>query len=119
MNNSKLLALSLCVFLFGITQTFSQQSIINVGDNDIKVQKHTIMEQFAPDLVVPLNQRLAMKNQRKEEIKRKLAILDTLDVSNRKRRRLLHDVKFSPFSNRFDKVITVNTVFEDAVENNK
>lgn len=119
MKTSKLMALSLGVFLFGITQIYSQQWLVKVSDIDHKVQKHTIMEQFAPDLVVPATQRLKMKNQRVAETKRQLAILDTLDISGRKKRKLLRDLKYSPFSERLDKSILVNTEFVDAVENNK
>jgi len=116
MKNSKLLVCSFWFLIFGITQISAQQSNTSLDKSNDKVQRHTIMEQFAPDLVVPLNERLAMKELRENEIKRKIAILDTLNISSRKRKKLLRDVKFSPFSDRVEKAIIANSTFEDDVD---
>jgi len=119
MKNSIVLVLIFSVFFCGIAQMSAQNNSDTRSMSDAKVKKYTVMEQFAPDLVVPANQRLAMKNQRKQDVKRKLAILDTLDISERKKRRLLRDLKNSPFSQRLDKATMVKTEFEDTTDNNK
>lgn len=118
MKNSKFLFCSICIFLYGTTQILAQEPSTTLVDNNIKVQKYTVMEQFEPDLVVPANQRIVMKNQRAADIQRKRAILDTLDISDRKKRRLLRDLKNSPFSTRLHKATLVDTEFQDETENN-
>lgn len=118
MKNSNFLFVGLCIFFYNTTQLLAQQQSTAVDKKNIVVQKYTMMEQFAPDLVVPANQRIVMKNQRAADIKRKRAILDTLNISNRKKRRLLRDLKNSPFSERLQKAIIVDTEFQDATENN-
>lgn len=104
--------------MMGAMQISAQEPTIKVDNIATKIQKYTMMEQFAPDLVVSANQRLAMKNQRIADTQRKLAILDTLDISDRKKRRLLRDLKNSPFSERLEKAIIVHTEFQDETENN-
>ena len=118
MKNSKILFFSLGMLFYGTTQILAQEPSLEVDKRDVKVQKHTMMEQFEPDLVVSANQRMAMKNQRAADINHKRAILDTLHISDRKKRRLLRDLKNSPFSERLDKAFIVNTEFQDATENN-
>lgn len=117
MKKSKFLFLFICVFSYGTTQILAQELSVVIDKSE--VQKHTMMEQFAPDLVVPLNQRLAMKNELVAAIKRKRAILDTLDISNRKKRRLFRDLNYCPFSNRLEKATLANSKFQDVLDNTK
>lgn len=117
MKTLKISIFCLSVFLMSVTQITAQKSSDASGDKDLKVERLTLMEQFAPDLVDPLDERVAKKDEREKEIDRKIAILDTLDISDRRKKKLLRDVKFSPFSDRVDKAIIVNTTFEDDVDN--
>ncbi|WP_123803509.1 hypothetical protein [Maribacter sp. 4G9] len=95
--------------LFGIL-------IVSAQDKDtlsILIQKHTILDQFEPDLVKPVSERFELKQQRIAHQNHTRRILDTLDISNRKRRRLLKELKRSPFSEHIDKIIMAETHFED------
>ena len=84
------------------------------------VQKHTIMDRFEPDLVKPVSERLELKQQRIAHQTKTRQILDTLDISDRKKRRLLKELKRSPFSEHLDKIIMAETHFEDsAIKNDK
>jgi len=51
--------------------------------------------------------------ERMAEIRRKRAILDTLDISERKRRRLLKDLYKNQISERLSKALLADTEFED------
>lgn len=80
----------------------------------ITVQKYTVMDKFAPELVPTASERLALKEDRiAHQIHTKM-ILDTLDISKRKRRRLLRELKRNPFSDQLDKIIMAETHFEDS-----
>ena len=79
---------------------------------DVSVQRHTIMERFEPDLMVPLQDRIALKKERIANAERTRNLLDTLDISERKRQKLLKDLKESPYSNRLSRTIA-DSKFED------
>lgn len=91
----------------------SAQEQKEMPKKDISVQRHTIMERFEPDLMVPLQERIALKKQRVADAQRTRALLDTLDISERKREKLLNDLEKTPFSNRLTKTIA-DSKFEDA-----
>ncbi|MGI9552772.1 MAG: hypothetical protein ACR2MT_16325 [Aurantibacter sp.] len=65
-----------------------------------------LMYKFEPDFLTTVEQR-------KAEIKRTRAILDTLDISERKRKRLLRDLYKNGISDRLSKALLVETKFED------
>ncbi len=71
----------------------------------LKVKKRTIMERYEPGLVLSPEERLQLKRARLATIKKRRSIIDTLDISDRKRRRLLKELYRSPLSNRWDKVV--------------
>ncbi len=85
--------------------------------NDIRVKQKTLMEKFEPDMVISVEDRTQMKQARLAEIERGKQIIDTLDVSERKKRKLLGDLYWSPYSSRLQKNITeskmVDTKFEE------
>ena len=80
--------------------------------NTTLIQKHTIMERFEPGYVVSAQERADMKRKRIANEGYTLSVLDTMKISNRKRKQLLRDLKFSPFSDRLSKFI-VDTRFDD------
>lgn len=75
------------------------------------------MDQFAPELVPSASERLALKKDRIAHQENTKMILDTLDISNRKRRRLLRELKRNPFSEHLHKIIMAETHFEDSAIN--
>ena len=119
----------LCVLFMGTSEVFAQQEvtkpktkkatkIMKVDKSNLKVQRHTVMERFEPEMVVSANQRLEKKQQRAEDTERKIDILDTLDISERRKRKLLLDLKYTPYSNRLNKAVLVDTEFEDDTSGN-
>ncbi len=70
------------------------------------------MEQYDPDMVISVEERIRLKEERYYELLRRKSIIDTLDISKHKKRKLLRDLYRSPFSNRLSKAI-VETNFEE------
>lgn len=79
----------------------------------IKITKYTVMSKFEPDYVAPADERVNQKKQRIVEAYRQKSILDTLSISDRKRKKLIRDLSDSPFSERLSKALIVETEFED------
>lgn len=130
MKTSRILTFSLCAFLIGTASVLGQQTTsepatvkksatLKIDKNKIKVQRHTVMERFEPDFAATADIRMEKKQKRLADTKRKLHILDTLDISDRRRRKLLLDLKYSPYSNRLNKAILVDTDFEEDASENK
>lgn len=87
-------------------------------NKDFEVQKHTIMEQFEPGYVMPVSEREEMKRKRIANAEYALRVLDTVQISDRKRKLLLRDLQYNPFSDRLNKFI-VESKFEDDDLNNE
>ena len=68
-----------------------------------------MMYRFEPDYLTSLEQR-------KVKIEQTRAILDTLDISDRKRRRLLKELYKNGISERLSKALYTETKFEDEAE---
>ena len=96
----------LCLFfVLGCWQIKAQQNSSGNEKKEIRVKKHTVLSQYEPELVVPAEERLQLKTDRLNTIKERRAIIDTLSLSDRKRRRLLKELYRSPFSYHWDKLI--------------
>jgi len=80
-----------------------------------KIEKRTLLEQYAPDLVLSAEERLKLKKARYKDYLLKKGILDTLQISAAKRKRLLKDLRYKPFSTELSKTLA-DANFED--ENN-
>jgi len=118
MKKTTLWAKSLAVFVGGIFMATGQSTDKKpVADKkQVKVQKRTIMDQFEPNYVKPVEERIALKEKRIATQQQAKKILDTLDISERKRRRLMRELRRSPFSERVQKTILAETEFEDEIE---
>lgn len=79
----------------------------------LKVTKYTVMEKFEPNFVTSPKERIRLKRARIALVKKQRSIIDTLDVSERKRRRLLRDLYNNPFSDRLSRNVIVETEFSD------
>ena len=112
MKNNGILALSLLLFVAG--------SYLMVGQStdkiEIKVQKRTLVGLFEPDYVIPVEERIALKESRIAHQRTTKRILDTLDISDAKRRKLMRELRRSPFSERIAKTILAETEFQDEIE---
>lgn len=101
------------ILLFGGMSLVVAQSSTK---KEIKIQKRTLVGQFEPDLVKPVEERAALKEKRITHQRTTKRILDTLDISDRKRRRLMRELRKSPFSERIAKTILAETEFEDEIK---
>lgn len=70
-----------------------------------RVKKHTLMARFEPGYVPPAEERLELKLDRKETVEFKAALIDTLSIPERKKRRLRKELYNTPFTDEWDKVI--------------
>ncbi len=96
---------ALLVFWFATAIVQAQDSIPAKSD-DLKVKKYTVLGQYEDQMVISSEERLQMKLDRVELLKRRREIIDTLDISERRRRRLLRELYRSPFSTRWDRLVT-------------
>ncbi|MFK7813898.1 MAG: hypothetical protein AB8B59_15490 [Maribacter sp.] len=128
MKTSRIWTLSFCAFLLSTVSVLGQNSSsetekvkkasgLKIDKSNVKVQRHTVMSRFEPEIASSEAVRMKKRQNRILETERKLSILDTLDISERKRKMLLHDLKYNPFSNRLNKATLVDTKFEETSEN--
>ncbi|MGC1514965.1 MAG: hypothetical protein WA810_05265 [Maribacter sp.] len=80
---------------------------------ELKVQERTLMEKFEADYVLPVLERQALKENRITHQRNTKKILDTLDISDRKRRLLMKELRRDPFSLKIKESIMAETQFED------
>ena len=122
MKNIKTFGLALGLIVAYTSVSFAQEQIATNSTtvqthNEIRVQQMTKMEKFEPEMVISVEDRKQMKEDRLAEIERGKQIIDTLDISERKKRKLLGDLYWSPYSSRLEKNITdtkiVDTKFEE------
>lgn len=103
--------IGLAALFFGMNPTYGQDS----KNEQLKVTKRTYMERFEPNLVKSIDERLELKKARIAEMKKNRFILDTLDISERRRRALQKDLKENPFSRRLSKTLA-ETDFTEEME---
>ncbi|NAS13645.1 hypothetical protein [Poritiphilus flavus] len=107
MKRTSLLALG-CAFFFcmAFQAVNAQQRDPNTTDDkSLKVKKRTVMERYEPEMILSVEKRVELKKQRLATIKKRRQIIDTLDISERKKRRLLKELYQSPSSEKWDKLI--------------
>lgn len=103
----KIGALFIVLFLFSGSHISAQSVATNSENTSSRVQKHTVMEKFEPDLVIPVDERRRLKEERKQMVVQRKNVLDTMNISDRRRMRLMRELNENPFSNR------VNRAFAD------
>jgi len=101
----------------GTTQLMAQEVLADKTSQKVAVQKYTVMEQYEPELVLSVDERIRLKKKRAATIKRRRGILDTLDISERRRQRLLKALLKNPFSDKLNKAVADIEFVEDKVEN--
>ncbi len=88
------------------------QEVSNLSNKEIKVKKKTVMEQYEPGMILTVDDRIKLKEERIATIRMRREIIDTLDISDRKRRRLLKELYETPHSDHWEKLLT-DIVFEE------
>ncbi len=94
----------------------AQEASANTPAREIKVKKHTVLGQYEPEMVMTAKERFHLKSDRLATIQMKREIIDTLDISDRKRRQLLKELYRSPFTYKWDKVIATFEAEDEEVE---
>jgi hypothetical protein len=69
------------------------------------VEKKTVMELYEPGMVLTVEDRIRLKKERLALIQKRRRIIDTLDISDRRKRRLLKELYSTPHSDRWERVI--------------
>jgi len=96
----------IAVFLCAMTTTaYCQEELQNSIKKELTIKQRTVLERFDSDLVISPEERMRLKLNRRSAIEKRLEIMDTLNISERQRRRLLKELYRSPFSNEWNKVI--------------
>jgi len=70
------------------------------------------MEQYEPELVLNADDRARLKKERIALIKKRRRIIDSLDISERRKRSLLRELYRTPHSYKWDRLIA-DIEFED------
>ena len=108
----------LLLILWGSHSSILAQEDSNaLNQKDLQVKKYTVLARYEPGLVIPAEERMQLKSDRLITIQERRAIIDTLSISERKRRRLLKELYRSPFSYHWDKVIADIEAEEEDEEN--
>lgn len=101
--------------LLGVNTTYAQDA----SQTNSKIKKRTLLNQFESDYVLSVSERIALKQSRIAYQYRTKEILDTLDISDRKRKRLIEELKRNPFSNRIQEAIAHETKSKDSLKEHK
>jgi len=114
MKKMKLLTYSIGIILcIGNVELHAQDSVALPTKNELKVRERTVLGQFESDMVLSADARLKKKLERRDLITKRKSIIDTLDISERRRRRLLKELYNSPLSNRWEKLVATMEYEED------
>jgi hypothetical protein len=81
---------------------------------EIQVERLTKMEQFEPTLVLPAEKRLQQKKERYAAISKQKKRIDTLQISDRKKKQLLQLIYTNPHSDRLANL--ADTALETDIE---
>jgi len=109
--------LGLAITLMAAFQVSAQDStaIADKKEEAVKVQRHTVMDQFAPEIIQTAEERKQRKIAHLAEIELKKKALDTMDISRRKKRKLLADLDKTPYSDRLNRAMA-DVKFDDEEE---
>lgn len=77
-----------------------------------KIEEHTLLERFDPDLVQPVSEQERLRDARIVRAEKAAEIIDTMSISESKRRRLFRDLASKPYSDRLSEIMA-ETKFED------
>ncbi|WP_339627361.1 hypothetical protein [uncultured Maribacter sp.] len=98
--------------LLGMNTTFAQ----DIDTINAKIKKRTLLNQFESDYVLSVSERIALKQSRIAFQYRTREILDSLDISDKKRKRLIEELKRNPFSEKIQNVIASETKSDNNLE---
>lgn len=109
MKNTRFTLFCLVVFVLGALKMSAQDSATKIETPVEEEEEGPLMYRFEPDFI-------ASNEQKSMDIDRARKILDTLQISDRKRRRLLKDLYKNEFSERLQKALVADIKFEEVDE---
>ncbi|HEA80699.1 hypothetical protein LCGC14_0128680 [marine sediment metagenome] len=98
--------------LMSISTVVAQDSL----QSDTRVKQRMLLNQFESDYVLTANERVALKQARLAYQYRIRKILDSIDISEGKRRRLLQELKRNPLSEKVQAVIANHIAPDKIIE---
>lgn len=101
----------MCLF-WGMNTAIAQNS----DTVSAQVTKRPLLNQFESDYVLTASERIALKQSRIAYQYRVKEILDSVEISDRKRKRLLLELKRNPFSEKIKEVVAEYTQVEKEIE---
>ncbi len=104
-------ALLLFMFFY-LMQAMAQTQVRDTLGKKPNIEEFTVLEKYEPTMIVSAKDRIRLKKERIQETKRKRRILDSLDLPDRKRKKLLKDLYRNPFSERLAKTLA-DVEFQD------
>ncbi|WP_405414484.1 hypothetical protein [Maribacter sp. Asnod1-A12] len=112
MKRITILCVVLLCFYLSSNITYAQDSL----QTDAREKKRLLLNQFESDMVLTASERVALKQSRLAHQHKTKSILDTLDISEARRNRLLQELKRNPFSEKIKEVIANHTKSKDTIE---
>ncbi|MDF4202880.1 hypothetical protein PXD56_07935 [Maribacter sp. SA7] len=103
---------SLLCLILGMQEAQAQDSL----QLDARVKQRMLLNQFEADYVLTASERVALKQSRLAHQYRMKEILDSIDISDARRKRLIQELKKNPFSERVQSVIANHTDTSDSLE---
>ena len=103
------------LFLFSSPLFAQKQPTRVILKKDFEVQKYTVLERFETAFMITATERAELKKRRIADAEHTLNVLDTICVSDRKRRQLVHDLKYNPVSERLTQFIVETKLEDDAI----
>lgn len=94
------------LFLTTSTSFLNAQDSLAIKKTDLRVKKYTVLAQYEDEMVLSPEERLQLKRERRAMLQWRKGVIDTLDISERKRRRLLKELYRSPFSTKWERLVT-------------
>ncbi|MEX0290638.1 MAG: hypothetical protein AB3N14_16150 [Flavobacteriaceae bacterium] len=115
MKRNPFIGLVIFLCLCGSMTSVVAQETKEANKKEIKVKKKTVMEQYEPEMILTVDDRIKLKKDRLALIKKRRSIIDTLDISDRRKRRLLKELYRTPHSYKWEKLIA-DIEFEEEEE---
>ena len=115
MKNLFLLPVFLVAFICTMTTASGQNTPMQVDS----VKKISIEEEEGPSMFKFEPDFLDSKEKRREEMARTRSIIDTLKISDARRKKLLRDLYKNGLTKRLSKILVAETQFEETASENK
>ena len=97
--------LGFALFLLAATMASAQDTAPKTAKKEADVQRHTVMEQFTSEDMFTVEERKQKRLAHLAEIEKLKKALDTMDISARRKRKILADLINKPYSDRVNQAL--------------